>query len=588
MIPDLVEARGVLAARVDGVLASIVAGRAPAAVEREQVECKEEPGRRGQGGVLLPGAPTSTAAAEYLAREVCCLANTPGGGALVLGLEDATWQALGTDLDAEWLRHQIWRRADVAPAIEERHVLGQRLLVLFVAESAEPVTDPDNRLRWRVSDHCVPVDRAEWWFRRQERAGHDAMAAATERTVEDVGAEAISIARRHVVESGSDMQAAPSLAELLRRLGVLRPDERLTQAGTLVFCPAGRPLLTLARLDVPGGEVVGAYEPPGDLSLLEQLAQVESRLDAYNQVRVVARGLSEAQVRQLPRRAVREAVLNGLTHRDWMAREPTRVTWVDADASLEVVSPGGFNGGVTSDRLLTQRYARYPALSDLFRALGLVDKQGVGVDRMYREMVVLGHRPPLIGEQPGPQVRAYLVGGDPVVPVMTLISALRPEPRQRDYRIAVLAHELLQRPFLTLADAASVLQTDEPDASLALEAAEETTVEGVPLVRSYKDVWLLGGVAASLVERAAGRPEQLARRGILTYRRPQPDRARSLVLAWLARHDRITSGDYAALTGVAQPYATRVLTNLVGDALDRGDEVRGRNAHFVRRSGRSD
>jgi predicted HTH transcriptional regulator len=62
--------------------------------------------------------------------------------------------------------------------------------------------------------------------------------------------------------------------------------------------------------------------------------------------------------------------------------------------------------------VLTQRFARHPALADVFRALGLVEKQGLGVDRMYREMVALGHRPPVIVEDPGPRVRTRLVGGE--------------------------------------------------------------------------------------------------------------------------------------------------------------------------------
>ncbi len=68
------------------------------------------------------------------------------------------------------------------------------------------------------------------------------------------------------------------------------------------------------------------------------------------------------------------------------------MTWVEADVSLTVVSPGGFVGGVNADNVLTQRFSRSPALADAIRALGLVDKQGIGVDRMYREMVTLGHR----------------------------------------------------------------------------------------------------------------------------------------------------------------------------------------------------
>ncbi len=168
------------------------------------------------------------------------------------------------------------------------------------------------------------------------------------------------------------------------------------------------------------------------LSLLEQIQRIEALLNAANDRVTLTGAFAERVVRQLPVRAAREAALNGVVHRDWNLPEPTTVTWVEADISLTVISPGGFVGGVTADNVLTQRYSRSPALADAVRALGLVDKQGIGVDRRYREMVTLGHRPPLIAEEPGPRVRTRLVGGPPVVPIMRLTSRIQPVARQRD------------------------------------------------------------------------------------------------------------------------------------------------------------
>jgi ATP-dependent DNA helicase RecG len=584
---DLVEARSRLRGLVDAVLAKLAAGQRPSEVEREQVDLKEEPGRRGPGGSVLPGERRNPAAVELLAREVPCMANTPGGGALVLGVEDRSGRVLGTEVETEWLRHRTFERVEVAPAIEERHLDGRRVLVVYVAEAREPVEDPDRRLRWRVGDHCVPIDRSEWWLRRQERAGLDVMAAATERTVHDVAEGAVVVARRYLTASDQvvdyDLRDAPT-HELLRRLGVLRPDGALTQAGVLVFCPAPRTLVSLTRLDVMGGEVLNAPVDFAGLALLEQLAAVEDRLDAFNAARTVRRGLAETPVRGLPPRAVREAILNGLVHRDWMQPDPVTATWIEHDSALEVVSPGGFVGGVTPDNLLTQRYARYPALSDLFRALRLVEKQGIGVDRMYREMIALGHRPPTIIEQPGPRVRTRLVGGDPVVPVMALVSAISPEYRRRDVRVAIIVYRLLHEPFVTVDGAAQALQSPTTDAAEALELAAAATVHGQPLLTSYKDVWLLSRAALAEVERAGGTPSTLHRRGLLTYRRPEPSVAVEVVRRWLTSHERITSGDYAMLTGLTQPGALKALDRMTRDGfLERGDP-HGRNAHYIPRS----
>jgi ATP-dependent DNA helicase RecG len=577
---DLVDARARLEKAVGDLLAAIEQGGAPENLEREIVDCKEEAGRRDKRGGLLPGEERNPLAAEKLADEVTCLANTPGGGALVVGIEDGSWQVLGTELDAEWLRHRIYELVDVAPAVEERQLEQGRVLVILVAEASEPVENRNGQLRWRVESHCKPVDRSEWWQRQQRRAGLDIMAATTTRTIADVRPGAVLVARRYL-EAGGDAgaAAAPTDEELLRRLGVLRSDGHLTQAGTLLFCEAGRPLLTLARFDVVGGNVDGSYDGEPTLSLLEQLREMETRLDVMNHPAPVPHGFAEAPVRPLPERAVREAVLNGIIHRDWMSHTPTAVSWVDADGRLEVVSPGGFPGAINEHNVLTQREARYPALSDAFRALRLVDKQGVGVDRMYREMIAQGHRPPEIVERPGPEVRCLLDGREPVVPVVTLISAITPAVRQQDVRIAILVYTLLHQPFVSVGQAAAVLQTTDHDALGALSVAADSRIAGDSLLRHHRDVWLLSKKA---IERVADATSLNARRplGLIPYWRPGANDARAVVSAWLEGHDQITSGDYSAITGLAQPNATRALNGLVGDLIERGEGA-GRNAHFV-------
>jgi ATP-dependent DNA helicase RecG len=504
----------------------------------------------------------------------------------VLGVADSG-RVLGTELDAEWLRHRIFERVDVAPAIDERRVCGERVLVLYVAEAREPVEDPDRKVRWRVGDHCVPIDRSEWWLRRQERSGLDVMAAVTEREITEVAPGALVVARRYLRSSGDVDTAACSDPELLRRLGVLRPDGALTQAGVLVFCAAPTTLITLVRFDVPGGEILN---PPRDLSglaLLEQLEIIELSLSAFNTATTVISGFAEAPVLQIPERTVREALLNGLIHRDWMSPEPVAVTWFDFDHVLEVTSPGGFTGGMNQDNVLSKRFARYPALSDLFRALRLVEKQGVGVDRMYREMISFGHRPPRITEQVGPQVRTKLVGGPPVLPVMSLVQSVEPLARRRDTRISVILYNLLQTPFLTTDGAARVLQTDAADAQEALDIACMATVDAEPLVGRFKDVVMLSAGVLRRLERDEPALAGLRRRGMLTYRRPDAEGGRAVVEAWLAVHDRITSGDYAMLTGLTSAGAKRALDRLVPDVLTRGAPT-GRSAHYIAVANRSD
>jgi ATP-dependent DNA helicase RecG len=587
---DQIEARARLEAHVEGALAKLAAGLLPDAIEREQIDFKEEAGRRGPGGTLLVGDRHSQEAARHLANEVACMANTPGGGAIVVGVDDRNGRLIGAALDTDWLRHRVYEHVGVAPAVAERLVEGIRLLVIFVAQASEPVEDVSGRIRWRTGGHCTPVDRAEWWLSRQQHAGYDQMAVATRRTAADVSLGALVAARRYLAswarERGADADGtdtgSQSPRELLTSLGVLNPEGHLSAAGALMFCPADRTNIALSVLDVEGGELLSPPRDLAGLSLLEQIADVDDRLDTLNTyLRVTADpGFAQPSVRRLPPGAVREAVLNGVVHRDWMPRDPVEVTWIDEDSALQVISPGGFTGGVTAANVLTQRHARYPALADLCRALHLVEKQGLGVDRMYRDMVVLGHRPPLIVEEPGPRVRVRLVGGQPVVPVVNLMSTIRPEPRQRDVRVALIVHTLLHRPFTTAKRLTSILQRDIPEAEEALETAADCLTGTQPLLVRYKDVWTLTWEAVSAAMRRTDR-QDFHQRGVLAYIRPDIDVAELIARDWLADHDRYTSGDHAALTGLTVAGARSQLERLEqAGVLVRGPGS-GRSAHFI-------
>jgi ATP-dependent DNA helicase RecG len=72
--------------QVNSVLARIDAGEPPSRIEVAQVDVKEEPGRRSRGGAIAPGGSENERAADYLAGEMACFANTPGGGAIILGI----------------------------------------------------------------------------------------------------------------------------------------------------------------------------------------------------------------------------------------------------------------------------------------------------------------------------------------------------------------------------------------------------------------------------------------------------------------------------------------------------------------------
>jgi len=573
-----------LAAAVDHALQLLAQGATAEAAETEGVDFKEERGRRGAGGRIHPGEPRNQAVAEQLADEVACLANSVNGGALIVGVAD-DGTLIGADTDRDWLRQRISERIDVAAAVDERLLPdGTRLLVVLVAEAREPVADTRDRLRWRVGTSCAPVDRSEWWAQRLRRQGHDPLLATTSRTSANLPPGAVAAVQRLLRSTPGEQRQLADLPprDLLTRLGALLPDGHLTAAGALLLCPAPRTVIELVALDVPGGNVV---LPPPDLSglsLVEQLVEVETRLDALDTGVPQHAGLRIAPVRRVPWPAVREVLLNAVVHRDWLPADPVHVTWVQEDATLDVVSPGGFAGGVTENSVLSARYSRNPALADLTRAMGLVERQGVGVDRMFRDMVALGHRAPGIREEPGPQVRARLVGGLPLAAVVAVTTSLAPTVRQQDVRVVLAVHALLRDGFVTAATLAPLLQVPEDEAVDALDVLSTCTVAGQPVARSSgASSWVPG---AGLVAAGTVDPQAVAtakRRGLLTWWRPDAVGARRLVDAWLQVHERITSGDVAGITTFSGQASLSLLQRLEADDLVVRGTSRGRTAHFT-------
>jgi hypothetical protein len=96
-----------------------------------------------------------------------------------------------------------------------------------------------------------------------------------------------------------------------------------------------------------------------------------------------------------PRRALHEAMVNALVHRDYESVDPTRIT-VFADR-IEIVSPGGLVTGVQLDELRTGHATakwRSQSLAWFLNRLQLAQAEGQGIPTILRTMHDEGCPPP--------------------------------------------------------------------------------------------------------------------------------------------------------------------------------------------------
>lgn len=109
--------------------------------------------------------------------------------------------------------------------------------------------------------------------------------------------------------------------------------------------------------------------------------------------------LERKEITEYPRFAVREALVNAVSHRDYRIRGRRIEIRMYADR-LEIISPGGLPGYMTVDNLVEEHFSRNPRLVNGLFQWGYIEELGLGIDQMIEEMVQAGHEPPQFVAKP--------------------------------------------------------------------------------------------------------------------------------------------------------------------------------------------
>lgn len=104
-----------------------------------------------------------------------------------------------------------------------------------------------------------------------------------------------------------------------------------------------------------------------------------------------AGGMRQESVPSYPQLALRELTWNALLHRNYESTAPVRLT-VFADR-IEIQSPGGLYGEVTSATFGRVSAYRNPVIAEAMKALGYVERFGTGVQRAREAMLRNGNPP---------------------------------------------------------------------------------------------------------------------------------------------------------------------------------------------------
>lgn len=290
----------------------------------------------------------------------------------------------------------------------------------------------------RLLVFTMPATRQAHLFRRREDAGKYFVRLSRETREARNGILRELLVRKGAVEpwdrrlcetaTMNDLDLL-ALRDALQRMGVFHPhrgvEEYLSDTISLSpFVPPlcfRQPLTNLLRprnfamllfgrnvqAHVPGGFSLFSIYPGTDRSelhaernelagtLIEQTRRLIELLDVQSYVAFDKTDRTAPNALKYPPRALHEAMINALAHRDYEIIEPTRVT-VFSDR-VEVLSPGSLPTGISSEEFRSGRAPakwRNQSLAWFLNRLQLAQAEGQGIPTILRSMRDEGCPPP--------------------------------------------------------------------------------------------------------------------------------------------------------------------------------------------------
>ncbi len=118
-------------------------------------------------------------------------------------------------------------------------------------------------------------------------------------------------------------------------------------------------------------------------TLPQQIRRAEAFVTANLRRGVRLSGLERSEEPEYPVKALREAIVNAVAHRDYQLRGDEIRILMFSDR-IELYSPGRLPGHVTVDNLVDERFSRNEAIVQVLSDMGFIERLGYGIDRILR------------------------------------------------------------------------------------------------------------------------------------------------------------------------------------------------------------
>ena len=287
------------------------------------------------------------------------------------------------------------------------------------------------------------------------------------------------------------------------------------------------------------------------LPILAAFDRITEYFAAWNHEEEMEMGLYRISIPDFDKRAFREALVNAFCHRDYSRLG--RVRLQINDEGMTISNPGGFIEGINADNLLdAEPHGRNPVLADAMKRIGLAERTGRGIDRIYEGSLLYGRLLPDYSQSTDSSVRLFIPRG---LPDKAFVAMISEEQKRVGHSLPIysllILNVLKQLHQATLHEISQVLKREESRLKVVLETlVESDLVEALGNGRGRN--YMLSSKAYGADNAAA----YVRQKGIDEIRYPE------LVLELARKQGEVRRADVVTLLHISAPKAYRLLRRL--------------------------
>lgn len=286
--------------------------------------------------------------------------------------------------------------------------------------------------------------------------------------------------------------------------------------------------------------------------LLQTFEEIEQHFSRWVVEREFQVGLFRVPIPNYDRRAFREAFVNALVHRDYARLGATHVRL--NDDGLTISNPGGFVEGVTLENILvTEPRPRNPLLADIAKRIGLAERTGRGIDRIFMGMLRYGRPAPDFSRSNASSVILQLSTNEGDMDFLEIV--LQEEERTRKpmpLDSLIILSRLRAERRLTLNDLSPSLQKTEQETRRTIEKLSEAGLveaHGTGRGRTYT-------LSAKVYQRKGQKSDYVRQAGF------DPIQQEQMVLTYIDKHGSIKRAEVMELCRITKDQAYHLLKRL--------------------------